>query len=122
MNLESAAQCQITIHDYAHEVTGSQLWSSRAANIRLKRNVVYEVPAKLQAIAEDQHAATKDAQLHDFIPEAVCGGDPDVSEIGLGNFHFSGEAVDASGQARLDNEAGTGNDSNDWLETSFEPN
>src|SRR5437867_2960283 len=48
---------------------------------------------KLKAIAENQHAATKDAQLDDFIAEAISRGDSQFSEIGLGDLHFSGEAV-----------------------------
>ena len=48
---------------------------------------------ELEAIAENQHAATKDAQLDDFIAEAISRGDPQVSEIGPGDLHFRGEAV-----------------------------
>lgn len=61
MDLESAAQREMAIHDYARRVTSLQLWRCRAANVRLKRNVVYKIPGKLEAIAENQQAAAKNA-------------------------------------------------------------
>ena len=67
------------------------------------------------------HAATQDAQLHDFIPEAVSTGDPQVSEVSFGDLHFSGEAI--VGHANLSVQSGlsTGIHSNHWLQTRFEP-
>jgi len=93
MDLESAAKCEMAIHDYACRITSLQLWRARATNVCLKRNVVYKVPRELEAIAENKHAATKDSQLDDFIAEAISGGDPQFSEIGLGDLHFSGETI-----------------------------
>src|SRR4029453_11724587 len=93
MNLESAAQCEMAIHGYTRYVTSVQLWRASAANVRLKCNVVYKIPGKLEAISENYHAATKDAQLDDFIAEAISRGDPQFREIGLGDLHFSGEGV-----------------------------
>src|SRR5262247_1817035 len=93
MDLESTAQCEMSVHNYACCVTSLQLGRGRAANVRLNRNVVCKIPGELKAIAENQHAATKDAQLDDFIAEAVSGGDPQFGEISLGDLHFSGEAV-----------------------------
>jgi hypothetical protein len=83
----------MAIHDYACHVTSLQLWRARAANVRLKRNVVDKIPGELEAIAENQHAATKDAQLDDFIAEAISRGDPQFSEIGLCDLHFRREAI-----------------------------
>ena len=74
MDLEPAAQCEMAVHDYAHRVTSPQLWCARA-NVCFKGDVVYKVPGKLKAIVENQHAATKDAQLDDFIAEAIPRGD-----------------------------------------------
>ena len=74
MDLEAAAQCEMAIHDQTRHITSPQLWRGRAANVRLKRNVVYKIPGKLKAIAENQHAATKDAQLDDFIAKAHFQG------------------------------------------------
>src|ERR1041385_6614771 len=93
MDLECAAQCEMVIHDYARSVASLQLWRSCAPDVRLKRNVVYKIPRKLEAIGENQRAAAKDAQLDDFIAEAISTGDPQVIEIGLGDLHFSREAV-----------------------------
>jgi hypothetical protein len=93
MDLESAAQCEMAIHDYARRVASAQLWRGRAAKVRLKRNVVYQIPGKLEAIAENHHAATKDAQLDDFITEAISRCDSQFSEIGLRDLNFRGEAV-----------------------------
>ena len=101
MDLESAAQCEMAIHDYTRHVASPQLRRGRAANVRLKRDVVYKIPGKLEAIAENQHAATKDAQLDDFIAEAISRGDSQFSEIGLGDLHFSGEAVVRGAEPRL---------------------
>jgi hypothetical protein len=93
VDLESAAQCEVAIHDYTRHVTGLQLWRARAAKVRLKRNVVYKIPGELKAIAENQHAASKYAQLDNFIAEAISRRDPKLSEIGLGDLHFSRETV-----------------------------
>ena len=59
MDLEAAAQCEMAIHDYTRDVTSPQLWCGRAANIGLKRDVVYKIPGELETIVKNQHAATK---------------------------------------------------------------
>ena len=58
---------------------------------------------------------------HDFIPEAASPGDPQVSEVSLGDLHFSSEAI--VGRANLTVQSGlsTGIHSNHWLQTRFEP-
>jgi hypothetical protein len=122
MDLESAAQCEMAIHDYARRVTCLQLWRGRAANVRLKRNVVYEIPGKLEAIAENQHAATKDAQLDNFIAEAISRGDPQFSEIGLGDLHFSSEAVVPGADIIVQPRLSTRVHSDYRLEARFEAN
>src|SRR5262245_28011305 len=121
MDLESAAQREMAVHNYACRVTSLQLGRGRAANVRLKRNVVCKIPGKLEAIAENQHAATKDAQLDDFIAEAICRGDPQFGKIGLGDLHFSGEAVVRSADFTVQPCLSTGVDSNYRLEPSFKP-
>jgi hypothetical protein len=121
MDLESAAQCEMAIHDYARSVTSLQLWRGRASNVRLKRNVVYKIPGKLEAIAENKHAATKDAQLDDFIAEAISKGDPQLSEIGLGDLHFSGEAVVRGADLIVQSRLSTRVHRDYWLETRFQP-
>jgi hypothetical protein len=121
MDLESAAQCEMAIHDYARRVTSLQLWRARPTNVRLKRDVVYKIPGKLEAIAENQHAATKYAQLDDFIAEAISTGDSQFSEIGLGDLHFSGEAVVPSADLTVQPRLSTRVDSNHRLEASFKP-
>jgi len=47
----------------------------------------------MEAITENQHATTKDAQLDHFIAKAISRGDPQVGEIDLGDLHFRREAV-----------------------------
>ena len=121
MDLEAAAQREMAIHDYARRVTSLQLWRGRAANVRLKRNVVYKIPGKLEAIAENQYAASKDAQLDDFIAEAISRGDPQFSEIGLGNLHFRGEAVVSRADLIVQPRLSTRVDSNHRLEAGFKP-
>src|SRR4030095_13641271 len=83
----------MAIHNYAHYVTSPQLWCADAANVGFKRNVVYEIPGKLKAIVENQHAATKHAQLDDFIAEDTSRCDRQITETGLCDFHFGSEAV-----------------------------
>src|SRR5262245_22696120 len=119
MDLEPAAQCEMAIHDYTRRVTSLQLWRAGPTNVRLKRYVVYKIPRKLEAIAENQHAATKYAQLDDFIAEAISTGDPQFSEIGLGDLHFSGEAVVRSADLTVQPRLSTRVDSNHRLEASF---
>src|SRR5215510_16199452 len=121
MDLESSEQCEMAIHDYARRVTSLQLRRGCAANVRLKRNVVYKIPGKLEAIGEKQHAATKDAQLDDFIAEAISRGDPQFSEIGLGDLHFIGEAVVRSADLIVQPRLSTRVDSNHRLEASLKP-
>jgi hypothetical protein len=93
MELESAAEREAGVHSHAHHVASAQLGCGCPANIGLKRDVVYKISGELETIAKNQHAATQDAQLHDFILEAVSAGNPQVSEVSLGDLHFSGETI-----------------------------
>ena len=121
MELESAAEREAAVHSQARYVTSAQLGCGCPANIGLKRDVVYKISGELETIAKNQHAATQDAQFHDFIPEAVSAGNPQVSEVSLGDLHFSGETI--VGRANLTVQSGlsTGIHSNHWLQTRFEP-
>ena len=120
-DLEFAAEREVAVYSHAHHVASLQFGCGCAANIGLKRDVVYKISGELETIVKNLHAATQDAQLHDFIPEAVSTGDAQVSEVGLGDFHFSGEAI--VGHANLSVQSGlsTGIHSNHWLQTRFEP-
>ena len=121
MELESAAEREVAVHKHAHHVASAHLGCRCPANIGLKCDVVYKISGELETIAKNQHAATQDAQFHDFIPEAVSPGNPQVSEVSLGDLHFSGEAI--VGRANLTVQSGlsTGIHSNHWLQTCFEP-
>ena len=121
MDLEAAAQCEMAIHDHACRVTSSQLGRRRAANVSLKRNVVYKIPGELEAIAENQHAATKDAQFDDFIAEAISRGNPQFSKIGFGDLHFRGEAVIRSADLTVQPRLSARVDRNHRLEARFKP-
>jgi len=109
----------MVIHDYARRVTSLQLWRGRAANVGFKRNVVYKIPGKLQAIVENYHTTTNDPQLDDFIVEAIFTGDPEFFEIGFGDLHFSGETVVRRADLIVQSRLSTGVDSNYRLEASF---
>src|SRR3954449_6601830 len=115
MDLESAAEREVAVHSHARHIASLQLRCGCTANIGLKCDVVYKISGELETVAKNLHAATQDAQLHDFIPEAVSPGDPEVSEVSLGDFYLSGEPV--VGGARFDVQSGlsTGVHSNDWL-------
>ena len=93
MDLESAAEREVSVHNHARHVASLQLGCGFAANIGLERDVVYKISGELETIAKNQHAATQHAQLDDFIPEAVSPGDPQVSEVSLCDLHFSSEAI-----------------------------
>jgi hypothetical protein len=56
VDLESAAECEMSIHPDACHVTTAQLWCGCAENFRLKRNTVYKIVGKLEAIGENRHA------------------------------------------------------------------
>jgi hypothetical protein len=83
MDLKWAAEREVSVHNHAHDVASLQLGCDRAANIGLKRDVVYKISGELETIAKNLHATTQDTQLHDSIPEAVSTGDPQLS----GTFH-----------------------------------
>lgn len=93
MDLESAAERKVAVHSHPRHVARLQLWGGSAANIGLKRDVVYKISGELETIAKNQHAATQNAKLHDFIPEAVSTGDSQISEVSLGDLHFRSEAI-----------------------------
>jgi hypothetical protein len=115
MDLESAAEREVAVHSHARYVSGVQLGCGRAANVRLKCDVVYKISRELETVTKNLHPTTQDAQLDDFIPEAVSTGDPEISEVSLGDFYLSGEPI--VGGARFDVQSGlsTGIRSNDWL-------
>ena len=80
-----------------------------------------KIPGKTEAIAENQHAATKDAQLDNFITEAISRSDPQVSEIGLGDLHFRGEAIVPCAHLIVQPRLSTRVDGNHRLEAGFKP-
>ena len=93
MDLESAAECEVAVHDHAHRVASPHLGRAGAAKIGLECDVVNKISRELKTIAEDHHATAQDAQLDDFIPEPISRSDPQLGEISLGDFHLSGEAI-----------------------------
>jgi hypothetical protein len=115
MDLKSAAQREVAVHNYARYVSGVQLGCGRAANVSLKCDVVYKISRELETVTINLHPTAQDSQLDDFIPEAVSPSDPKVSEVSLGDFYLSGEPI--VGGARFDVQSGlsTGVHSNDWL-------
>src|ERR1700745_1557203 len=121
MDLESAAEREVTVHDYACHVASLQLGGGCPRNIGFKRDVVYKISGELETIAKNLHATTQHAQLHDFIAEAVSTGDSQISEVSLGDLHFSGETI--VGRANLSIQSGlsTGIHSDHWLQTRFKP-
>ena len=121
MDLELAAEREVAVYSHAHHIASLQLGCGRATNIRLKCDVMYKISGELETIGKNLRAATQDAQLHDFIPEAVSTGDPQVTEVSLGDFHLSGEPI--VGHAGLNVQSGlsTGIHSNHWLQTRLEP-
>lgn len=121
MDLEVAAQCQVTVHSHAHEVASMQFRCGCAVNIRLKCDVVHKIFGKLETIAKNLRPATQDAQLHDFISEAVSTGDPQVIEVSLGDLHLSGEPIVGRGSFNVQSGLSTCIHSNYWLETRLEP-
>ena len=74
MDLKWTAEREVSVHSHAHHVASLQLGCGCAANIGLKRDVVYKISGELETIDKNLHAATQDAQHHDFIPEAVSTG------------------------------------------------
>lgn len=76
MDLESPAEREVAVHDHSHHVASAQLGRGVTANIGLERDVVHKVSRELQAIGKNQYAAAQDAQLDDFIPEAISTSDP----------------------------------------------
>ena len=121
MDLESAAEREVAIHSHAHYVASLQLRCWCAANIRLKCDVVYKISGELETMAKNLHGATQDAQLHDFVPEAVSTGDPQVTEVSLGDFYLSGEPIVGHASLNVQSGLSTGIHSNHWLQTRFEP-
>jgi len=75
----------------------------------------------MEAIAENQHATTKDAQLDDFIAEVISRGDPQVGEIDLGDLHFRREAVVPGADLIVQPRLSTRVDRNHRLEAGFKP-
>src|SRR4029077_21247641 len=121
MDLESDAEREVAVHSHGHHVASAQLGCGCPANIGLKRDVVYKISGELETIAKNQHAATQDPQIHDFIPEAVSPGDPQLSEVSLGDLHFSGEAIVSRTNLNVESGLSTGIHSNHWLQKRFEP-
>src|SRR3954468_10092002 len=115
MDLESAAEREVAVHSHARHIASLQLGCGCAANIRLKCDVVYKISGELKTVAKNLHAATQDAQLHDFIPEAVSPGDPQVTKVSLGNFYLSGEPIVGRTSFNVQSGLSTGVHSNDGL-------
>ena len=84
MDLQLAAQREVAVYSHAHHIASMQLGCGWAVNIRLKCDVMEEISGELETIGKNLRAATQHAQLHDFIPEAVSTGDPQLS----GTFHY----------------------------------
>jgi hypothetical protein len=93
MDLESAAECEVAVHDYACCIAGPKLGRAGAAKVGLERDVVNEVSRELETVAKNLHTTTQNAQLYDFIVEAVSRSDAKFSEVSLGDFHLRGEAI-----------------------------
>src|SRR5262249_41977983 len=121
MDLESAAEREMAVHDHARHISGTQLRRGCPTNVGLKCDVVYKISGELETMAENQQAATQHTQLHDFIPEAVSTGDPKISEVGLGDLYFSGEAIVGSANLTVQSGVSTCVHGNHWLQTRFEP-
>jgi hypothetical protein len=54
------------------------------------------------------------------ISEAVSAGNPQVSEVSLGDFHFSGEAIVGPASLNIQSGLSTSIHSNHWLQTPFD--
>lgn len=121
MDLEAAAQREVAVHSHAHHVASMQFRCGCAVNIRLKCDVVYKISGKMETIAKNLRAATQDAQLPDLIPEAVSTGDPQVTEVSLGDLHLSGEPIVGRAGFNVQSGLSTGIHSNHWLQARLEP-
>src|SRR5258708_22396288 len=108
MDVETEGEREVAVHSHASHVDCLQLRCGCAANIGLKCDVVYKISGELETMAKDLHATTQDAQLDDFISEAVSTGDPQVSEVGLGDLHFSGEAIVCRAYLNIQSRLSTG--------------
>src|SRR6476620_3462857 len=121
MDMEYAAEREVAVHNHARNIASLQLRRGRAANIRFKCDVVYKISGELETMAKNLHATTQDAQLHDFIPETVSTGDPQVTEVSLGDFYLSGEPIVGHASLNVQSGLSTGIHSNHWLQTRLEP-
>jgi len=119
--MEYAAEREVAVHSHARHIASLQLWCGCATNIRLKCDVVYKISGELETMAKNRHATTQDAQLHDFIPETVSTGDPQVTEVSLGDFYLSSEPIVGHASLNVQSGLSTGIHSNHWLQTRFEP-
>jgi hypothetical protein len=122
VDLESAAEREMAVHDHARHIAGPQLRRSSAAKIGLEGDVVNKISRELETIAKDHHATTQDAQLDDFIPEPISKSDPQLEEISLGDFHLSGEAIVGGTSFIVQTRLPAGIHSNHRLEARFEAN
>lgn len=116
MDLESAAQCEMSVYDHACRVTSLQLGRTIAANIRFEGDVVNKTSRELETIAKDHHTATQDAQLDNFIPEAISRSDTEVSEVSPGDLDFSSEAIVRDAWIVVQSRLPARVNSNHWLE------
>src|SRR6478672_7404126 len=121
MDLELAAEREVAVYTHAHHIASMQLGCGWAVNIRFKCDVMYKISGELETIGKNLRAATQDAQLHDFIPEAVSTGDPQVIEVSLGDLHLSGEPIVGCASLNVQSGLPTGIHSNHWLQTRLEP-
>src|SRR5690349_16036871 len=122
MDLESAAERETAVHDYARHITGPQLRRSTAADICLERDVVNKISGELETIAKDHHATTQHAKLDDRIPEPISRSDPEIRKVSLGDFHFRREAIVGGASFIVQTRLPARIHSNDRLQTRLEPN
>ena len=58
MDLQLAAEREVAVYSHAHHIAGMQLGCGRAANIRLKCDVMYEISGELEAVGKNLRATT----------------------------------------------------------------
>jgi len=58
MDLQLAAEREVAVYTHAHHIAGVQLGRGRAANIRLKCDVMYKISGELETIGKNLRATT----------------------------------------------------------------
>jgi hypothetical protein len=121
MDLESAAEREMTVHGHACYIAGPQLRRAGTANVRLERDVVRKVSGELQTLAKNHHAAARDLQHDDFIPETISRGDAQGIEVVLGDLNFSCEAIVGHAWFIVQSGLSARIYRDHWLEARFQP-